>query len=184
MNRRAVLLASCAWPALGLRAQEAQRPHLDISRRELQARLSERFPLRAGVEGLVDLRIDAARLLLLPDRQLVGATLLARLDSSQLGRSEGEIDVAFSLRYAAGDRTLRARDPTILSLRWPGLPADVALQLQLLLPQLARNAMGEVVLYRFSQRDLALADTMGFQPEQIVVRDDGLFIGFGPKPAS
>jgi hypothetical protein len=43
------------------------------------------------------------------------------------------------------------------------------------------EAVGEVVLHEFSPSELALADTMGFEPETITVVDDGLVIGFGPK---
>jgi hypothetical protein len=49
------------------------------------------------------------------------------------------------------------------------------------MPALAQQ-VGEVVLHRFSSRELALADTMGFAPEEIRVLDDGLLILFGPKP--
>ena len=53
--------------------------------------------------------------------------------------------------------------------------------MQQVLTALARDALGEIVLHRFSPRELALPDTMGFQPETLTVLEDGLEIGFGPK---
>jgi hypothetical protein len=108
---------------------------------------------------------------------------MAELSSrGRLQPEAGEMDVVFALRYEAADQTVRAHDLEILDLRWPGLPPQTRETLQLLLPRIAREAVGEVVLHRFSQRDLALADTMGLQPEQMTVVDDGLVVVLGPKP--
>ena len=53
--------------------------------------------------------------------------------------------------------------------------------LQKVLAATARDAVGDVVLYQFSARELGVADTMGFAPEKLSVVDDGLLILFGPK---
>jgi len=92
------------------------------------------------------------------------------------------MDLVFALRYEAHDRTLRAHHPRVLEVRWPGLPAETLQAVQGVLPALARE-VGEVVLHRFSARELALADTMGFEPQDIQVLDDGLLVVFGPKRA-
>jgi hypothetical protein len=52
-----------------------------------------------------------------------------------------------------------------------------------MLPAMTRE-MGEIVVHRFSQRDLALPDTMGFQPQEFQVVEDGVVVLFGPKPRS
>jgi hypothetical protein len=69
----------------------------------------------------------------------------------------------------------------VLDVRWPGLPREAFDVLQRVLPTMAREGVGEVVLHKFSRRELALADTMGFEPEKMTVLDDGLLIVFGPK---
>jgi hypothetical protein len=91
------------------------------------------------------------------------------------------MDLVFALRYEATDQTLRAHRPEILALRWPGLPPETVRTLQSLLPAMAREAVGEFVLHRFGASELALADTLGFEPQDIEVADDGLVIYFGPK---
>jgi hypothetical protein len=53
--------------------------------------------------------------------------------------------------------------------------------MQRLLPKLARDAVGEIVLHRFAARELALPETMGLEPDEIRVVDDGVVVLFGPK---
>ena len=93
----------------------------------------------------------------------------------------GEVDVVFALRYEPADQTLRAHQPDILDIRLPGLSHDGIQLLRTLLPALAREVLGEVVLHKFSRRELGLADTMGFEPDKVTVVDDGLEVVFTPK---
>jgi hypothetical protein len=90
------------------------------------------------------------------------------------------MDLVFRLRYEAADQTVRARDPQLLDLRWPGLQPETLPALQSLLPSLSRN-LGEIVLHRFTSRELALPETMGFVPDRLEVVEDGVMIWFGPK---
>lgn len=184
MHRRLLIAAMACAPAARLFAQDSPPlPHQKIPARELHDALSARFPVRFGIEGVFAVQVDAPRLLLLPARQQVGATLQVRLAGETMQRVEaGELDVVFALRYEASDRTLRAHDLQVLDLRWPGLPPETVQMLSALLPELAREAVGEIVLHRFTQRELALPDAMGFEPGRIEVIDDGLVLWFRPKP--
>jgi hypothetical protein len=185
MQRRLLLAAAAAWPAARLLAQQDSetRPRQKISAAALFEALSARFPLRLGVPGLLQLDVSAPRLLLLPKRNQLGAALLAEASGPalQVVPPPGELDLVFSLRYEAADRTLRAVRPEILDLRLPGLLPDTVQAMRALLPALMRDLAGEFVLHRFSERQLALPDTMGFAPEQLTVLDDGLLVVFGPK---
>jgi hypothetical protein len=183
MDRRLLLTALACWPFAGLRAEEeAPRPRHKVSAAQLYDALSKRFPLRFGVAGLLQLQVNAQRLLLLPARNQLGAALLAQVSGPQVPRAEsGELDLVFALRYEATDQSVRAHSPQVLDIRWPGLPPDTLQAVQALLPAMA-SRIGEVVLHRFSPRELIVADTMGFEPETITVADDGLVILFGPKP--
>jgi hypothetical protein len=185
MDRRLLLfVAACAcWPAGRVFAQdEAARPRHKISAATLHALLSARFPVQFGLGGLLALEVSAPRLHLLPARNQLGATLVAQLSGVQVPQlPPGEMDVVFSLRYEPADRSVRAYRPDILEVRWPGFPPETAKGLQKVLPAMMGEAVGEVVLHEFSPSELALADTMGFEPETITVVDDGLVIEFGPK---
>jgi hypothetical protein len=182
MHRRLVLTALACCPGAPLLAQdETARPRQKISAAALYDALSARFPLRFALAGLLQAEIDAPRLLLLPARNELGAALRLQLAGLQLGQSRaGEMDLVFSPRYEPRDRSLRARDPRILEVRWPGLPPETTQALQDLLPAMTRQ-MGDLVLHRFTERELALPDTMGFAPRELQVLDDGLLVLFGPK---
>lgn len=183
MHRRLLIAALGCWPAARAFAQDdAARPRHKISARELHDALSARFPVRFGVTGLLDVRISAPRLLLLPARNRLGAGLVAQVGGMQMQQAQyAELDLAFALRYEPVDRTVRAHELELTGLRAPGLLPDTTQLLQRLLPRMAREAVGEIVLHRFSARELALPDTMGFEPDEIRVLEDGLLVLFGPK---
>lgn len=184
MRRRLLLSTLACWPAARLLAQEESRPRHKVSAAELHKALSARFPLRFALAGLLELQVSAPSLLLLPLRNQLGASLLAQAGGPALRQPQsGEMDLVFSLRYEPSDRTLRAHRPEILDLRLPGLSSDGIESLRRVLPGITRDAVGEVVLHRFTARELALPDTMGFEPEKVTVVDDGLLVVFAPKPA-
>ena len=183
MRRRLLLTALACWPAQQAFAQAgAQRPRHKMSAAQLHQALSARFPVRARLAGVLALEIGAPRLLLLPARNQLGAGLVATLSAPGEPQRTGEIDVAFRLRYEASDRSVRAHALEILAIRLPGVAPEFVQALERLAPLAAREAVGEVVLHRFSPRELAVPDTMGFVPEAFEVVDDGVWILFGPKP--
>ncbi|HSV79687.1 MAG TPA: DUF1439 domain-containing protein [Ramlibacter sp.] len=183
MDRRLLITAFACWPLAGAAAEdEGQRPRFRISAGQLHKALSARFPVRLGLPGLLELEITAPSLHLLPRRNQLGATLQAQAGGPALRQiRHGELDVMFTPRYESADQTVRARDMEIVDLRLPGLPAETLQALRGLLPALAREVVGEVVLHRFSQRELAVADTLGFEPEQLTVAEDGLVVEFTRK---
>ena len=183
MNRRHLIPFLACWIAGHALAQDdGPRPRHKISAAKLHEGLSARFPVRLGLQGLLEVEVSAPRLHLLPARNKLGAALVVQASGRQLRRVHaGEVDVAFALRYDAADQVVRAHQLEVLEFRWPGLPAETAQALQALLPAMAREAVGEVVLHRFSPSELALADSMGFEPEKFTVVDDGLLIEFGPR---
>jgi hypothetical protein len=184
MDRRLLICAAACWPAVRLRAQDEEgRPHYRISAAQLFEALSARFPLRFGVAGLLQLEVSAPRLLLLPARNKLGASLIATASGPALQPVRpGDLDVVFGVRYEAADRTLRAYQPEILALHQPDLAPDIMQALQAMLPTLSREIAGELVLHRFTPRELALPDTMGFEPRTVTVMDDGLLVTFAQKP--
>lgn len=183
MHRRLLLLALACCTAGRLLAQDEGRPRHKISAGEIYQALSARFPVRLGVAGLMELEISAPQLLLRPVRNQLGASLVAQASGPALQNTPpGEVDILFSLRYEPVDRTLRAHAPEVVDLRLPGMSAGSVQALRQMLPAMAREVVGEIVLHRFSSRELALADTMGFEPERVEVVDDGLVLLFRRKP--
>ena len=184
MHRRLLISALACWPTARLLAQEGEpRPRHKISAAQLHQALSARFPVRFSLPGLLELQVSAPALLLLPARNRLGASLQAQASGPALQRMQpGELDVLFAVRYEAADRSLRAHRLEVLGIRLPGVAADTVLALQTLLPALAREVVGEVVLHKFSSSELALTDTMGIEPDQLTVVEDGLVVEFRQKP--
>jgi hypothetical protein len=148
-----------------------------VSLAELLAMLSERFPRRFPLAGLAALELNA------PHNAAARANRCARgcppYSAGPVGMPrEGVLEVEFGLRYEAKDRTLRAHDIVFHSLEMQGLEPAAAALLHAWAPRLARRALGEVVLHRLEEKDLALLDGLGLQPGAIAVTDQGLSIAF------
>jgi hypothetical protein len=182
MRRRCLLFFPFAFRMAGARAgDDAGGPRHKISAAVLHAAMSERFPLRAGVRGLLELELNSPRLLLLPARNQLGAGLQVQVRGMQLQPQPppGDVEVTFGLRYEPADRSVRAVHPEVLDVSWPGLAPQDRQAVQSLLSGLMRQ-VDEVVLQRLSARDLALPEAMGLQPRELQVVEDGVLVLFGP----
>ena len=182
--RRLLLITLAAWPAVRLAAQpEARLPRRKIPAAQLLEALSARFPLRFSLPGLMELEVGAPALLLLTPRNKLGAAL--RLEARAPAAPDkvaGEVDVLFALRYEPMDRTVRAHDPEVHRLHVPGLAPEAAAAIAHGVRALLSSMPGEAILHRFTDRELALPDAMGFEPGNLIVLEDGLDIEFVPKP--
>jgi hypothetical protein len=187
MKRRAFLLTGSAL-AIGVAAAAASpssfaQPRYTVSAGQLQRLVGERFPLRFPVADLFDLDLQAPRLRLMPALNRIAAEMTMRAAGPALRRSyDGSFDVDFALRYEPSDQSIRAHRLRAHSFRLPGVAPEMLMLLESQAQVLAERSLLEVVLHRLQPRELALADTMGLQPGEITVSDEGLVIGFVPKP--
>ncbi|MBX9832236.1 MAG: DUF1439 domain-containing protein [Burkholderiaceae bacterium] len=174
-----------AWAEPEPEADEAPQalPHYKVSAAALQAAVGKRFPLRYPVPGLLNLDVQVPTLRLLPTLNRLGAEMVVEAAGPALNRShQGTLQVEFALRYEATDRTVRAHKLRLKRLQFPTLQPGVVGLLNTYAPALAERALLEVVLHRMRPQDLALPDGLGMQPGSITVTDEGLTIGFVPKP--
>lgn len=182
MKRRALVAGLACLPAVPLLAQDGQRPRYKVSAAQLYEAISARFPVRLGIPGIAQVEVSALGVLMLPARNKLGASLHAEASGSSIGRvPSGLLNLAFTLRYEGEDRSIRAYDPEIVDIEWPGLTADAQQALQVLLPGVAREVAAELVLHRFTSRELALSNAMGFEPGWITVANDGVVLEFREK---
>lgn len=184
MKRRRMLAWTMAAAPAALLAPAAQaQPRYTVSAATLQDAVAQRFPLRFGLAGLLQLTVGTPALRLLPQANRIGAGMVVVAAGPALPRpSSGEFDLDFALRYERSDQTIRARQLRVRSLRVAGLPAPYPELLDAFGQALAGQTFGELVLHRLRPADLALADGLGLEPDAIDVTDDGLAIGFAPKP--
>jgi hypothetical protein len=159
------------------------QPHYKVSAEQLQRGLAQRFPLRFPVPGMLNLDMQVPALRLLPAQNRLAADMVVDAVGPALQRNhQGTLELEFSLRYEASDRTVRAHQIRFKRLLFPTLQPGVVALLSGYGHALAERTLLEVVVHRLSAQDLALPDTMGLQPGTITVTDAGLTIGFVPKP--
>ena len=159
------------------------QPQYKVSAAQLQAAVAQRFPLRYPVQGLLNLDVQVPVLHLLPTLNRLGADMVVDAAGPALQRShQGTLAVEFALRYEAADRTVRAHQLRFKRLQFPTLQPSVVALLNTYGPTLAERTLLEVVVHRLRPQDLALPDGMGMQPGSITVTNEGLTIGFVPKP--
>jgi hypothetical protein len=161
----------------------AAAPQYKVSLAALQAAVGQRFPLRYPVPGLLNLDVQLPTLRLLPAHNRLGAEMGVEAAGPALNRShQGTLDLEFALRYEATDRTVRAHQLRLKRLQFPTLPPSAVALLNAYAPALAERTLLEVVVHRLRPQDLALPDGLGMQPGSITVTEEGLTIGFVPKP--
>lgn len=165
--------------------QPAKLPSYKVSSAALQSAVGQRFPLRYPVPGLLNLDVQVPTLRLLPAQNRLGAEAVVEAAGPALNRShQGTLEVEFALRYEASDRTVRAHQLRLKRLQFPTLPPAAMALINVYGPALAERVLLEVVVHRMRAQDLALPDGLGMQPGSITVTDEGLTIGFVPKPLS
>ena len=190
MNRRrwltrvpAWLLAAAAARSALPGAQAAGLASYTVPIGQLEQAVAGRFPLRYPVGGLFELSLLAPRLRLLPEANRLGTDLTVQASGPALRRSYGgAFELDFALRYEALDRTVRAHQPRVRSLRFADLPPGPAELLNAYGPMLAEQALGDAVLHTLRPQDLALPEAMGLQPGSITVTAAGLVISFVSSP--
>lgn len=157
------------------------QPRYAVSAAVLQQAVAQRFPMRFGVGGLLQLTVRTPVLQLLPQANRIAADMVVVAAGPALAApSSGAFDLDFALRYERSDQTIRAQRLRVRSLRVAGLPAPYPELLEAFGQALAQQSFGEIVLHRLRAADLALADAMGLEPDTITVTDEGLVIGFAP----
>lgn len=176
-----------AWRAAALAAAVAAaparaQPSYSVSARQLQRVLDQRFPLRYPVAGLLEIVMRSPALRLLPELNRLGAALPIEAAGPSLRRPyAGNVDLDFELRYEPADKSIRAHRIRVNAVQVEGLGRDGMRLLDTYLRELSGQALVEVVLHTLRPQDLALATTMGFEPGEIKVTEQGLAVQFIPQ---
>lgn len=159
------------------------QPSYTVTIQQMQNALAQRFPMRYPVGSLLELDLQAPSLRLLPKQNRLGAEMAIDAAGPALANSTtGHFDLDFALRYEASDKSIRAHQLRIHSLRLSGLGPGPSALLQAYGPAIAGQTLQDVVVYRLRPQDLTLTDDLGLEPSTITVTADGLRIGFVAKP--
>lgn len=190
-TRRAGLrwvLASMALLAAGC-ASLTRPDTVTLSEAELARLLARSFPLDRRLLEVLDVRMDAPRLTLLPARNRVGVLAAVQGRDRLFGGAwTAQLDFDSQLRFDAADQSLRLADVRVHGLRLDGndrADGGVAGQEALMRrvgPLLAERLLDGLVIYRLSpERAQALA-RQGVRPKSVQVTRGGVEIGFEPLP--
>ncbi len=160
-------------------------PRYPISAAQLQQAVSERFPIRYPVPGVLNMDLQSPQLRMLPAQNSLGADVVVDVAGPALRTSHrGTLEVEFALRFEPSDLTIRAHQLRFKRLSMPSLQPGVVAMLNSYGPALTESALLEVVVHRLQPQDLALPNGLGMQPGAITVTPTGLVIGFVPKSLS
>lgn len=182
------VLASLVLLATG--CASLTRPEtVTLSEAELTRLLARSFPLDRRLLEVLDVRMEAPRLRLLPERNRMGVLAAVQGRDRLFGGAwTAQLDFDSQLRFDAVDQSLRLADVRVHGLRLEGGDrADTGAGGQEALlrrvgPLLAERLLDGLVIYRLSpERAQALA-RQGVRPTSVQITRGGVEIGFEPLP--
>jgi hypothetical protein len=171
----ATVLAACAgW--MGPRT-------IDIPREDLQAKLSQKFPISKQVLGYLDVTASRPQLTMLPQSGRISAQVDFKIDDTMFRKlHEGWVQASFGLRYEPLDQTVRLDQVTLDEVSLPTLPSYFLDSLKRLGNQVARDNLQGYVIKQLKPDDLQKVDRMGYQVAGLRVTASGLAVDLVPKP--
>jgi hypothetical protein len=170
----ATVLAACAgW--MGPRT-------IDIPREDLQAKLSQKFPISKQVLGYLDVTASRPQLTMLPQSGRISAQVDFKIDDTMFRKlHEGWVQASFGLRYEPLDQTVRLDQVTLDEVSLPTLPSYFLDSLKRLGNQVARDNLQGYVIKQLKPDDLQKVDRMGYQVAGLRVTASGLAVDLVPK---
>ena len=187
MNRRSWLVLAVIGTGLAATGCSGKSvpSSVSVSQQVLQEKVASRFPRQFPVAGLLQLNLNAPRLSMIPERNMLNAVIPAELSGKVLKEKyRGDLNVDFALRYEPSDRSLRAYQIKVNQLNMEGLAPGLGEMLGTYATTLADQALGQVVLYQLQDKDLALVDALAIEPGAITVTAGGLRVALVQKSAA
>lgn len=149
--------------------------------RQLDELLARAFPFRRDFAGIVELTLQNPRLRLLPQENRLGTALdLLVVERITGQRLSGGIDLDYALRFDPVVGAIRLADVHVGTLDLEQLPPATRTLVARYAPRLVELLLSDVVLYRLSERRLALARQLGVGVRALRVLPDGLRIEMAP----
>lgn len=173
-------LSACSSPAVQLITQR----RLSFSADQLQASLSQRFPLEQRVAEVLDVRLSSPRLKLLPATGRIATELQLDITERLLQSTHpASLALDFGLRFESSDRTVRMRDVRVQQLVFTRLAPAYQELMNRYAPRLAERALDGQVLHRVSDSEWSGLQMLGLQPGEFSVTPQGLSLDFVTPPA-
>lgn len=176
----ALALLACANPLV---TSVTQR-RFTLPEAQLQQALARRFPVEQRVADLLDVRLSAPRLSLLPASNRLGTELALGLVERLRGtRYDGSVALEYGLRFDSSDQSVRLADVRVSRFSLGGIPAPYQDLVSRYVPRLAERWLEGYVLHQFSEQDLGWVGSLGLEPAALQVTPAGLSVALQPKTA-
>lgn len=169
----AVALLACANPVVSSVTQR----RFTLPEAQLQQALARRFPVEQRVAELLDVRLSAPRLSLLPATNRLGTEIaLSLVERLRNTRYDGSLALEYGLRFDGSDQSIRLADVHVSRLSLGGVPAPYQDLMGRYLPRLAERLLEGYVLHQFSPQDLGWVSDLGLEPAGLQVTPAGLSV--------
>lgn len=148
---------------------------------ELAALVEKQFPFDRRLLEIVDLRVSAPSLRLVPERNRLASELQLRLSDRLYGQAlEGRVALDYALRWDAAAQALRLADVRVGTVELGGATGTLGAAARGLGPLLAEQLLADAVIWRPRPEDLA--DRLGgrWQPGAVDVTRRGVEIRLDP----
>jgi hypothetical protein len=168
-----MLLAACA----GLGGPKV----VTIGEAELAALVEKQFPFDRRMLEVIDVRVGAPRLTLLPERNRLGTELQVEMSDRIFGRAlSGRVALDYALRYDAPTQSVRLADVRVGALQFDGATGTLAAASRGLGPLLVEKLLEDAAIYRFKPEQLQ--DRLGgrVEPGAVTVTSRGVEITLQP----
>jgi hypothetical protein len=170
-------LSACSNPAVQLLTQRS----LNLSREQLQAALGQRFPMEQRVADVLDVRLSAPKLSLLPATGRLATELQLDITERLLQSTHpASLALDFGLRFEPADRSVRMHSVRVQQLVFTRLAPAYQTFMNRYAPRLAERALDGQVLHQISEPDWNTLQMLGLQPGEFKVTAQGLSLDFRP----
>lgn len=177
-----VVLAAGLMACSGLSGGPGGPRTLVVPVERLQRAVGEHFPYKQGITGWLDLKVEAPRLTLLPERNRISADIDANLSGRWVDRSyHASLGLEFGLRFEPSDNSIRITQLQLTQVQLADVPEHFRAAVRQQAPQAAQGALTtDMKLYQFSDEDIRKAREAGYRPAEVRVTSGGISITLVP----
>jgi hypothetical protein len=186
--RRAQLLLALGGLLLPACSGFGMPDKITLSPSDLQAQLTQRFPIQRKLLDAFELNLSEPRLRLDAQARRLSTELKLQLDDLRSGRGLlGRLALGYALRYEPADATIRLVQPRVESAEFADRQSGAPRRgdaLQPVIVALAERLLDDLVLYRIPASRLDMLRAIGYRPAALSVTPAGVELTIEPLPAA
>lgn len=156
---------------------------ITLDEAEMARLVARNFPLERRALEVLDLRLEAPRVALLPQSNRLATDLeVQATERLSARRFQGRLSLDYGLRYDEALQAVRLSDVRVQRLQFDGASERLQPYVERLGTLLAEQVLRDAVIYRFKPEDLDKAGRRGYRPGAVTVTSRGVEITLAPQP--